>query len=154
MTNQIIFSRDTATVEQLCEHLDECDDSFIPPLSSRVKIPVYANKLHTETIRFEAWGRQALVGLVASYQNDPNNRHAFISNVSVLTAWRGRGIAGALLDQCIEEATRAHFSVLVLEVSLSQSAAVSLYEQRGFKELSATGGVCKMHRPLGCRINE
>lgn len=149
LLNELIsLNRDTASVAQLCEHLQSCDKNFSPPLSSRVEIPYYANKLHKSAARYEAWSGYTLIGLVAVYQNAPDSRSAFISNVSVVKLWQGRGIAGQLLDLCIEEATKLKFTEIALDVSKSQPIAVSMYEKRGFRAQRTTSGMLKMHLTL------
>ncbi|MEA3408172.1 MAG: GNAT family N-acetyltransferase [Chloroflexota bacterium] len=56
-----------------------------------------------------------------------------LSNVAVLPSFRGRGIAGHLVDRAIEYARRHKARYLVLEVSPDNTIALSLYRHRGFK---------------------
>lgn len=154
MIEKIKFNRDAANADELCRHLSACDRSFSPPLSNRVDIPLYAEKLFREATRFEAWEEKTLVGLVASYQNDLSKLSAFITNVSVVGPWQGHGIGGRLLDQCIIEARRAHFTEIILDVSVSQTIAISLYKRRGFQERSTSNNVLSMHCSLDYRAYE
>ena len=125
-----------------------CEQDFLPPLSTRVNVSEYAERLHNSAARYEAWTRGDLVGLVATYQNDPNKECAFISSVSVVKLWQGKGISSRLLEQCIQEVTRLQFAQLALEVNKRQLLAISMYEKRGFKELEATSETIKMQLAL------
>ncbi len=125
-------------------HLIHCDSSFVPPLSDRVDIRHYAEKLIDKSVRFEAWHGDELIGLVAVYCNDPINLTAFITSVSVLPAWQGHGIAANLLDNCLEHVRQQGFSVLKLEVNSHNQAAVALYRKYGFVTARANGHLLKL----------
>ena len=66
-----------ADPEQIAEHLRACDASFTPPLSGRLEISGYAQKIADKANRFEAWAEGELVGLVAAYCNVTGNPTAF-----------------------------------------------------------------------------
>lgn len=148
MTPNIIFDCNTASIAQLSDHLRSCDEDFAPALSERVSISAYAEKLFHHAARFEAWESGILVGLVAAYLNDPQNKSAFISSVSVLEAWRGFGIAGKLLDRCVQRARDGKYSEVRLAVSASASGAVVMYERRGFTVLTENSSMLSMLLPL------
>lgn len=56
-----------------------------------------------------------------------------LSNVAVLPDFRGRGIAGHLVDKAIEHARSHNVRYLVLEVSPDNTIALNLYQHRGFE---------------------
>lgn len=56
-----------------------------------------------------------------------------LSNVAVLPEFRGRGIAGHLVDKAIEHARCHHVKYLILEVSPNNTIALNLYRHRGFE---------------------
>lgn len=114
----------------IIEHLSVCDENFLPPLSHRVNIKDYAKKLKRNSIRFEAWSGNTLIGMVAIYCND--NRLAYISSVSVLNDWTGKGIARKLMRQCIENVKKKGVQQLSLEVNQENFVAIELYEKSGF----------------------
>jgi len=93
-----------ASVVEIAEHLSCCDADFVPPLSSRVEINSYAKKIVSKATRFEAWSEGTMVGLAAMYCNDLENRIAYITSVSVLKEWMGKGIAARLMNLCIKYA--------------------------------------------------
>lgn len=56
----------------------------------------------------------------------------YLDNVAVHPACRRRGVASALLG-CLDRYARAHgFSLLTLEVRVSNAAAIRVYERAGF----------------------
>lgn len=135
------YLRDQATAAQVEQHLRACDRHFVPALSARVDLVVYAHKLAARASRFEAWLGDALVGLVAAYIEQPANGDSYISNVSVLPAFTGQGLAGKLLGQCIAGARQHGVSAIQLEVSAGNAAALRLYTKAGFEPLSVQGAL-------------
>jgi len=131
MTESIRFCVGLATQPEIAEHLRNCDASFLPPLSSRVKITGYAQKIFDNATRFEAWAGGVIVGLVAAYCNKVERR-AYITNVSVLPEWRGSGIAMRLMEKCVDHVMALHFERIELEVERENARAVRLYEGIGF----------------------
>ena len=97
MSAAIEYRLNMASAAQIAEHLLRCDADFVPPLSGRVEIRDYAQKIASKATRFEAWSGGTLVGLVAAYCNDRDKRIAFITSVSVLREWTGKGIAARLM---------------------------------------------------------
>jgi ribosomal protein S18 acetylase RimI-like enzyme/SAM-dependent methyltransferase len=137
MSMVIEFAVDQASSSQVADHLRCCDAQFVPPLSARVDIASYAQKIVGHATRFEAWSDGVLVGIVAAYFNDAAGRVAHITNVSVIAAWAGRGLAATLLQQCIDQARRTGMQLISLEVSADNSAACRLYGRAGFQTLDS-----------------
>ena len=121
-----------ASAAQIEEHLSRCDADFVPPLSGRVEIKSYAEKIANKAIRFEAWLGGTLVGLVATYCNDQDKHIAYITSVSVLREWTSNGIAASLMGQCVEYAKSLGIQQISLEVGARNITAIKLYEKSGF----------------------
>lgn len=121
-----------ATAEVISEHLHKCDADFVPLLSGRVEINSYAKKIISKALRFEAWSRGILVGLIAVYCNDQEKRIAYITNVSVLKKWTGKGIAASLMSQCIKDLKAVGIRQICLDVASENMTAIKLYEKNGF----------------------
>jgi ribosomal protein S18 acetylase RimI-like enzyme len=132
-TTQYVITRDKATSGEIELHLKAVDLHFVPPLSSRVGLGAYATKIHANAARFEAWKSDELVGLVAMYCNVESPQTAFITSVSVLADWRGKGIADSLLQAAIDHARTQHSEHIALEVNAKNTAAVRKYETLGFR---------------------
>jgi len=120
-----------STKAELIDHLSLIDFDFKQPLSSRVSIPVYAEKIFERALRFEAWVDGTLTGLVAAYRNE-TERTGFITHVSTLQEWRNHGIGMSLMKQCIAHLQDLNDETLELEVDPNNKAAIKLYEQLGF----------------------
>jgi len=132
MSVAVEYLSNKASETEIAEHLSRCDADFVPPLGGRVELSAYAQKIASRATRFEAWSNGALVGLVAAYCNDEDKRVAYITSVSVLKTWIGRGIAKRLLSQCIEHAKISGMLQISLEVASDNAPAVNLYEENGF----------------------
>lgn len=127
----IIYKTKTATEKEICSHLEECNNNFIPPLIERVNIEEYSKKIFEKAITFEAWSDSLLAGMIATYFNDLNHA-AFITNVSVVKKFMKSGIASALLNTCIKYARQNNCKEITLEVHKQNYAAIAFYEKAGF----------------------
>ncbi len=132
MSVAVEFLLNKASAAQIAEHLLRCDANFVPPLSGRVEINDYAQKIASKATRFEAWSGGTLVGLVAAYCNDHEKHIAYITSVSVLRAWTSNGIAARLVGRCVEHAKALGMRQISLEVASDNAPAIRLYEKSGF----------------------
>ena len=121
-----------SSVQNIIDHLNECDKQFIPPLSDRVSIAAYANKLVTCASRFEVWQDTRLIAMLALYANDSTQQSAFITSVSVLDSFAGRGIAKCLIGQAIDYSKQQGLEQIMLEVGGDNYKAIGLYHSLGF----------------------
>lgn len=137
-----------ASTEQIAAHLDQCTDQFVPALKQRVDLSEYSRKIFEKSVTFEAWHQEGLIGLLAAYFNDPDKKFGFITSVSVLDAFVGKGIASALLKQCEHYAREHGFSALRLEVSAKNSRAIHLYRKHGFSTYEQKAGSLYMKRDI------
>jgi len=136
----------TASIEQVYSHLKACDGNFSPPLSSRINLLEYSRKMFEKSVSFEAWQGDVLVGMINAYLNDASNQTGFITNVSVLKEYMGKGIAASLLEMCLESARNLGFIRIRLEVTQENSAAIKLYSKAGFKVVDEFGENLLMER--------
>jgi GNAT superfamily N-acetyltransferase/2-polyprenyl-3-methyl-5-hydroxy-6-metoxy-1,4-benzoquinol methylase len=132
MSTAVEYLSNKASAAEIAEHLSRCDADFMPPLSGRVEIGGYAKKIASKATRFEAWSGNTLVGLVAAYCNDQESRMAYITSVSVLKAWKGKGIAARLVGQCVGHAKAVGMRQISLEVASDNTPTIKLYEKSGF----------------------
>jgi ribosomal protein S18 acetylase RimI-like enzyme len=140
--------RNRASATEIGVHLKACDHKFVPPLSERADLDEYAAKVVLLSERFEAWSGNVLVGLLAAYCNDSVRQMAFITNVSVLPSWHGRGIASDLLRDCLEHVREMNFKGAELSVDKHNKAAQALYMKHGFVVTLANHHVQNMHRAV------
>jgi ribosomal protein S18 acetylase RimI-like enzyme len=149
MTSEMQFTQDRATHEDIARHLRLCDTDFVPTLSARVQIPEYAEKLVSHAARFEAWQHGILVGLIAAYCNDRENRGAYITSVSVLADLRHHGVGACLLRRCLKYLNDREFTYVELQVDSRNHKAVRLYERFGFQAVRADGQATIMSLKMG-----
>ena len=128
----INYNTKTALVEDIYSHLKECNYNFIPPLDEKVNIMNYSKKIYEKAITFEAWDEKILIGLIATYLNDAENKMAFITNVSTIKEYMGKGIANELMKMCISYSKSHNFNEINLEVSSKNTDALNLYKKYGF----------------------
>ena len=144
MIDLIVYKTNNASVSEILNFLIQCDEDFIPPLSSRVTLNHYADKIAQKSKRFEAWHEDQLIGLVAMYCNDSENSKAFITNVSVQSAFARRGVAKKLLQQCIEHAKLNEIQQICLEVGSDNLSARRLYDRLGFNVSGVSTNMVEM----------
>jgi len=134
--DMIEYKTNTASEGDILEHLQKADEYFVPALSSRIDLRAYAEKLHHHAVLSEAWENDELIGLIGTYFNDKHGKTGFISNVSVLKPYMGKGISKELLHQCLEHGRQQGFKEVQLEVGISNSQAIRFYEKSGFRQLN------------------
>ena len=144
MSSSVEYSVNTAGLGVIAEHLSRCDPFFVPSLSGRVEIADYAEKIETRAMRFEAWSGGKLVGMLAAYFNVPAEPYGFITSVSVLSDWTGRGIAACMLEQCIQLARTLGLQGVQLEVGCDNLPAIRLYSKVGFVAAGKCPPITKM----------
>ncbi len=135
MSLPIIFYKEkTASVQQVITHLTKCGSNFVPPLNQTVDISAYSKKIVENSITFEAWIDNELAGLIAAYFNDEKKITGFITNVSTVINYSGRGIASQLLQNCIHYGVKHQFESICLEVNDLNKSAIHLYNKYGFNK--------------------
>jgi len=142
--DELACSENQATEQQIAQHLQDCDASFVPRLSSRVDLPEYAHKISLHAQRFEAWSGTTLVGLVATYCNNAEQPTAFITSVSILPLWTRQGIAHQLMRHCIDYLKSLNLDSVSLEVAADNGPALAMYAGLGFHTDTANQSVVKM----------
>ena len=131
-TEQIVFTENKASLDEIYAHLLACNEYYKPHLSKTVDIREYAKKIHSHAVTFEAWSDRRLIGLVVAYLNDTSGRHGYITNVSVVKEFMGRGIAKKLMAMCFDRSKDANFIDIMLEVVRENVEAIHLYQKCGF----------------------
>lgn len=93
---------------------------------------------------FEAWFGDTLVGLVAAYLNDQSRQSGYITNVSVLKNFEGRGIGSILMRMCLKKSIQEKFQVILLETNKDKNRAIKMYHDFGFREFDQNGDLVMM----------
>ena len=146
--SSVEFKIRTASVKAVIEHLNTCSNAFDPPLHTQVHIEAYSQKIVDNAVTFEAWDNGLLVGLVAAYFNDLESKSGYITNVSTLPNYQGRGIAKNLFTTSLEHGKSLGFIKVGLEVSGRNTRAINLYSRNGFWVIGRKGATLVMRGSL------
>lgn len=119
-------------------HLVKSSSTFNPPLDSYVNITEYSKKLKENATTIEIWEKKVLVGLLAVYLNNEEEKRGFITNVSVLPEYQGCGLGSVLLNKILEYGREANYEEIILEVRKENIKAIKIYKKFGFKEFDST----------------
>jgi ribosomal protein S18 acetylase RimI-like enzyme len=138
-TGNFTYKVKSAAEKEIFLHLNECSNNFTPPLSDRTDLASYAKKLFENAETFEAWNGDRLIGLIAGYFSKDETKTFFISNVSVIKEYSGKGIASRLLKDCISCCKENDYFVLTLEVNRHNSPAVAYYKKYRFRQYESKG---------------
>lgn len=132
ISSKLTFDNNSTTLVSILDHLEKCSNLFNPPLDKVVSITDYSKKIFENACTFESWDRKKLVGLVAVYYNDMETKVGYITNVSVLSEYQGKGISSKLLRQAIEFGKKKNFTSVRLQVHHSNKKATMIYKNNGF----------------------
>jgi len=135
-TKHLRFSNNTASIEDILTHFRGCNPVFYAYLCKKVDLISYSKKIQLHANKFEIWDGTELVGLVAAYFNDNENKQGFITNVSVLDSYSRQGIASALMQKCIDYASLNTFLTITLEVNSNSHKAIGLYNLYNFETVA------------------
>ena len=78
--------------------------------------------------------------VVATMRMTRRDSNAWVHNVAVAPAWRGRGIAGVMLEEMIARCRGIGITRLMTHTRKDNAAAVRAYEKAGFR-FAATDGM-------------
>lgn len=148
LTNNIIYTIQTAGYNDVFAHLEKCDENFTPRLSKGTDIAAYSQKIVKNSVTFEAWAGTELIGLVAAYFNDEKKHTGFITNVSTVKEYFGRGIAAQLMKNCIGYGIEQQFGLIALEVAKNNTSAIQLYKKYNFLPVDEKGDLIIMKKDL------
>ena len=148
LTETISYKIKTADFDNVFAHLVKCNENFIPVLNEKIDIAAYSQKIVENSVTFEAWVNEELAGLIAAYLNDMGNHIGFITNVSTVKEYSGKGIASRLMKSCIKYAGEHQFNEIALEVFNKNVGAIQLYKKFGFHNSSTKDDLIIMKKYL------
>ena len=117
---------------------------FFEPLSLRVDIEVFVQKLHDLSTIFLLIKGTEVAGLIATYFYAPETKRGYITLTHTKERFRGQHVARHLLDAVRAYAKGKGFKFIDLGVYKENSSAYNLYLHTGFKVLSDNGIRCEM----------
>lgn len=120
----------------ILSYLKENDSYFKPPLSSRVALKKYAQKLYANSVQLWLEMEGETAGFCAIYVN---NDFVYISTISVKNIYRGLGGGLMLLTKLKELATIRKIGEIRLEIQIENKDVLSFYTNFGFKKMKIEG---------------
>lgn len=132
MSSDISLSLNQSSFNEVLAHLSTCDYAFVPPLSQRVTLADYAQKLIDHALRVEAWCGKDLVGLLALYERTDGEKSAYITNISVMPTWHGQKIASTIIAKYLCTTSDRGIKYMKLHVQRDNQSALRLYQRLGF----------------------
>lgn len=126
-------------VERILAFLVQADPLFMPSLSARVELPVYAEKLSHHAVNLFVAGDGVDKAHAAFYLGSALHPVAFLSSFCVLPAFRHERLSDSLLAECIREAESTGMAWFDLEVGKENERAIAFYRRHGF-EVSGEAG--------------
>ena len=144
---EIAFN-DITSEELLDIHL-QCDNDFIPRLSSRVDIKEYTKKLFDNASFVLIKTNNSISGVVALYCNDFEKYTAYISSVCIKMEFRGLKYGTVLITETIKYSKNIGMKSVMLEVSKENIIAYNLYLKHGFAIQADNGEHLIMKKVIG-----
>lgn len=123
-------------LDEVLRLLNEFNMEFEPPLSSRIDIKAYAEKLSRYANFLIAEEQNRVIGYLAFYKNQ-NAMELYITSLCVSNTHRGKGIGKKLLDHLCNIGLSEGYSNISLEVRKNNKNAFGFYKKMQF-EISQT----------------
>ena len=117
-------------VEKILKKLDK---SFYEPLSMRVNIKEYSDKLSEKAINFFLILSSNDIAHAAIYVMDKQSK-IFVTNFGVIHKYQGKGIGGLLLKLIENYAIKSDIFLIELEVNYQSINVIKFYTKNGFKK--------------------
>ncbi len=130
-------------IDEVTGTLFEAFGRLMPQLSPALAAPD-AERLRSlladrSTALFAAWDEGRIVGILTLVWYDvPSGRKAWIEDVVVDAAARGRGVGEALVQAAVEQARLSGIDRVSLTSNPSRTAARALYRKMGFEAVETT----------------
>ena len=116
------------------EFLEKVDFDFPIPLSKKVNLKEYANKLKEKATLFYEKKEDKIVGMVAGYTQNLTQNLAYIALVATLKEYRGQGFAQKAVSNFLNYCRENNIAGVHLYTAPSNVHAIKLYKSLGFEE--------------------
>lgn len=106
---------------------------FVPSLSSRVNINLFSKKIFKNATQFWVFNKKEIIGFAAVYLNDKICNKAYITSISLIDSYQGKGIGEKILCEIFNYSRDKNFKTISLEVNKQNIKAKFFYFKMGFK---------------------
>lgn len=118
--------------EDYIRFLKNVDKDFPIPLSKKIKIDEYAEKLISTANVIVEKDNGKIIGIVAGYIDNSIEEISYISIVAVQKEYRGKSIAKKLLQKYIDECKEKNLKGVHLYTHKTNITALTMYKNFGF----------------------
>lgn len=118
--------------EDYIRFLKNVDKDFPIPLSKKIKIDEYAEKLISTANVIVEKDNGKIIGMVAGYIDNSIEEISYISIVAVQKEYRGKSIAKKLLQKYIDECKEKNLKGIHLYTHKTNITALTMYKNFGF----------------------
>ena len=118
-------------VDEIFLFLKDADQEYDSPLSNKLSLNDYAEKLHRYALTITCREETRIVAMLNCYVNRPPT--AYISNICVTRAYQKKGIFRKMFSILCQECRRIGITEITLEVNHSNIKARCAYEKAGFE---------------------
>lgn len=126
--------------EEIITYLQSMDQLFPVPISQKVNIPEYADKLIDRATLVVYKEHGILTGMAAGYtEHLPDSNLAYLALVGILPEAQSKGLGSALVKQFIDVAKRTGAQGVHLYTDPSNYRAIAMYEKLGFTRIRIAG---------------
>lgn len=131
--------------EFIKDYVLQYDNDFYVPLSARVDIESFSQKLSELSTTFIVFKNGEVAGLICTYFYQPETKKGFITLVHTKHKYRGQHLSLPLLQSVKQYAKERGFERIGLFVSKQQTSAYNLYSRYGFVTVTEEeNGRCQM----------
>jgi ribosomal protein S18 acetylase RimI-like enzyme len=125
-------------------YLVQNDKNMIPPLSCRVNLEKYSEKIYkfAQQFWFEIDGE--FIGFAACYIKE---KLLYVTTISIVYTQKGRGFGSKLMQYLIDYCKRKALTQIDLQIQIENFEVVKFYNKFGFL-LYEKNGKCYMHLKL------
>ncbi len=126
--------------EKLLIFLLQVDHDFSPPLSSKVNLEEYVEKITQQAKLVIRYSKdREIIGLTVLYCNDLKELKAYVSLVAVARDQRSRGYARDMMQEVLGYVRSTDFHSVGIHTN--NPLAMNLYKKLGFNIISGTDRV-------------
>lgn len=119
--------------EKILSLLLRVDEYFTPsPLSEKINLLSYSEKLANYAEHFYAVDANKLIGMCCCYINDPQRERVFITITCIDPEYIGRGIGKDLTFACENHARNEGFKFIEFEVHVENLRSIGMHKKIGY----------------------
>lgn len=143
--------REYNNIDLLLKFLQEVDNLFIQPISQRVDLLEYSNKITEKAYLFIAFKDNNPIGLIAAYCNKYD--YSYLSLIAIKNQYQGIGLAGKLMNMLIDLCAKQKSKSIKLECSIELIPFYNKYDFSIFERFIRNGiEKVNMKKIFDCKI--